>query len=511
LRQQSHGDSSTQEPNSESSSVANFSARNLHCSSPLADEPLTDHHSPYNSRASPTLSITSTFSGQGWVSPGLVTPPGKRRRRDSLSSTSASPLGWIDPGLKSPSPVSHVRWASLDEGWIDPGLESPPGRSKRKDPSYFAEMVGEQNSETTDAETSGQASAFFVSDGKPIIKIPADTAWVKGRLHQYGLHQEDVSAFAKYPDFEKQARDILKRKRDSEISPKEQESFTVAHRKFKDFNEDTLLCQLMPYLVNRDRKVPQNLVKRADIVDGEEAQVSVDFVASGLMTIANREFSRSLPWIFDKDKDLDKAMKKDAHMTNPKPDRTFAVDVEKLPWPANFVIPARIVALTDVVRSCCHPFCLWEAKSDQGTLADSRNQACRGCATIQYYERYLRAELGQKDVTGPDTRTFVFSIVSSPEIIEIHVHWVEVPNDKSQAPIYHMNRLSTKALADDEGLGPIRKLINNILDWGIGSRFDGMAGLHQEINAYARKIAEKNHEAAAAKAKESPNKKQKVG
>ena len=342
------------------------------------------------------------------------------------------------------------------------------------------------------------------------MKIPADSEWVKGRLYQYGLHQEDVAAFEKFPDFEKHVRDILKRKRDSEVSSKEQKSFTVAHRKFKDFNEDTLLYQLMPFLVNRERTVPQSLVDRANILDGEAHQVSVDLVDSGLMTIANREFSRSLPWIFDHDKDLDKAMKKDAYMTNPKPDRIFAVDVAKLPWPANFAIPARIIALTDVVRSCCHPFCLWEAKSDHGSLADARNQAARGCATVQMYERYLWAELGQKDVVGPDTRTFVFSIISSPEIIEIHVHWVEVSGDKSQPPTYHMNRLSTKALADDEGLGPIRKLINNILDWGIGTRFDGMAGLHREIDAYSRRIAKENQETAAAKAKGSPSKKQKI-
>lgn len=243
------------------------------------------------------------------------------------------------------------------------------------------------------------------------LKIPVDTAWVKGRLQQYGIHQENVAAFEKFPDFAKQVTDILKRNRDSEVSAKEQKSFTVAHRKFKDFNEDTLLGQLMPFLVNRERKVPQNLVDRAAIDEGE-AQVSVDFVDSGLMTITNREFSRSLPWVFDKDKDLNKAMKEDANMTNPKPDRTFAVDIEQLPWAANFVIPARIIALTDVVRSCCHPFCLWEARSDRGSLAGARNQACRGGASLQYWDRHLRAELRQQDAVGPDTRTFVFSIVT---------------------------------------------------------------------------------------------------
>ncbi len=163
------------------------------------------------------------------------------------------------------------------------------------------------------------------------MTIPADSEWVKGRLYQYGLHQEDVTALARFPGFETHVRDILKRKRDSEVSPKEQKSFMVAHRKFKDFNKDTVMYQLMPFLVNRDRKVSQSLVYRANILNGEEAQVSVDFIDSGLMTIANREFSRSLAWIFANDKDLNKAMKKDAHMTTPKPDRTFAVDVSRLP------------------------------------------------------------------------------------------------------------------------------------------------------------------------------------
>lgn len=266
----------------------------------------------------------------------------------------------------------------------------------------------------------------------------------------------------------------------------------------------------MPFLVKRERTVPQNLVDRADIAQSEEAQVSVTFVNSGLMTIRNREFSHSLPWFLDEDKDLNKAMMKDAHTTNPKPDLTFAVNVNKLPWPENnFVIPAKLAALMDVVRSCCHPFSFWEAKSDKGSLADARNQACRCGAKLQYYERYLRAIVGEKDVPGPDTRTFVFSIVSSPEVIEIYVHWVEVDSDKSKEPIYHMNRLTTKALADDEGLGPIRRPIHNILDWGIGGRFDALAGLHQAIIDHATKVAIAKQEAAAAKVKQSPKKKQK--
>ncbi|KAL8942709.1 MAG: hypothetical protein Q9216_001513 [Gyalolechia sp. 2 TL-2023] len=376
-------------------------------------------------------------------------------------------------------------------------------------------MASGQDSEMSDVEPPGQSASHFTPEGQVKLKIPVDSAWVKGRLHMYGLRQDDVKALDRYPDFEKQVTDILKRKRDSDVSSKEQKSFTVAHRKFKGLNEDTFLCQLMPFLANRERLVPQSLVDRAG-VEEDEVQVSVDFVESGLMTVANREFSRSLPWIFDGDKELNKSMKKDAYMSNPKPDRTFAVDTERFPWPPNFVVSSRIVALTDVVRSTCHPFAVWEGRSDRGDLVGARNQACRAGAVLQYWDRRLREELGQPDVVGPDPRTFVFSIVSSPEIIEVHVNWVEVPADRSQEPLYHMNRLRTKALADEEGLGPIRKLINNVLGWGIGTRFDGLVGLHKEIIAYARNVAKEEKEVAAAvtataaKEKQSPKKKQKT-
>ncbi|KAI4096015.1 MAG: hypothetical protein LQ344_001249 [Seirophora lacunosa] len=370
--------------------------------------------------------------------------------------------------------------------------------------------------DVTAASLSEVSSSSPPSNAQLNLKIPVDSAWVKSRLHMYGLHQDNSAALDRYPSFKKQVTDILKRKRDSEVSAREQASFTVAHRTFKDFNEDTLLNQLLPFLTNRDRLVPQSLVDRADIEE-EEVQVAIDLVESGLMTVSNREFSRSLPFIFVDDSDLNKAMKKDTRMTNPKPDRTFAVNVDKLPWPPGFVIPARIIALTDVVRSCCHPFCLWEGKSDKGSLADARNQACRGGATLLFWDRYLRAQLGQEDVLGPDMRTFVFSVVSSPEVVEINVHWVEVAEGNASLssketvrPIYHMHRLNTKALADEEGLGPIRKLVNNILDWGIGTRFDGLAGLHQDLMDYSRKVDKEEQEAASSKEKQSPNKRQKT-
>ncbi|KAL9012215.1 MAG: hypothetical protein Q9173_003009 [Seirophora scorigena] len=467
------------------------------------DTPI-NHRTTRTTSASPTPQIVPTSSGQAWVSPGL---------RGLPSSDSQS--GWADPFLRTPSPPSLAYCDSSAEGWASPGLETPPGKRKRRDSSYFAERPGDPD--VTAASLSEVSFPSLTGTGQLNLKIPVDSAWVKSRLRMYGLHQEESAALDRYPTFKKHVIDILKRKRDSEVSAKEQTSFTVAHRTFKDFNEDTLLNQLLPFLTNRNRLVPQSLVDRADIEE-EEVQVSIDFVESGLITVSNREFSRSLPFIFTEDIDLNKAMRKDARMTNPKPDRTFAVNVEKLPWPPGFVIPARIVALTDVVRSCCHPFCLWEGKSDKGTLVDARNQACRGGATLLFWDRYLRAQLGREDVVGPDIRTFVFSVVSSPEVVEINVHWVELPkgnaslNKETVRPVYHMHRLKTKALADEEGLGTIRKLVNHILDWGIGTRFDGLAGLHQDLIDYSKKIDKEEQEAAtAAKGKQSPSKKQKTG
>ncbi|KAI4117578.1 MAG: hypothetical protein LQ338_007520 [Usnochroma carphineum] len=340
------------------------------------------------------------------------------------------------------------------------------------------------------------------------IKIPGDAAWARLRLQTYGLHQDNVAVFERYPAFNQQLQDILNAKRHSTVTDNEQRLYLVTHRKYKNQNEDTLINKLIPLFIKDHRTVPQPLVDRAGITEAEE-QVSVAFIDSGLVEISNREFSKAVTFVLDGDSDLNKALQKDANFTNPKPDRTFAVDLEKIRWPLGFHVPSTISALLEVMRSCCHPFCILEAKSVNGSMEDARNQACRDGAYLIFYERFLRALVGETDVSGPDTRTFVFSIVLSPDGVEIWVHWALVPDKDSKdtdARDYHMNLLYTKAVADKEALGPIRKVIHNILDWGIGRRFDALKPLHDNIVAFGRKRAEE-----AAEAKTTPNKKAKHG
>ena len=106
--------------------------------------------------------------------------------------------------------------------------------------------------------------------------------------------------------------------------------------------------------------------------------------------------------------------------------------------------------------------------------------------------RELRALSGEKDVVGADLRTIVFWMVMSPETVEIWVHWAEVPrktqNGKTtQRPIYHMNLVRSESMNNKTGMEKLRACLHNIVDWGVGSRWDELQPLYDKIIEYGRK------------------------
>ncbi|KAI4189852.1 MAG: hypothetical protein L6R41_001169 [Letrouitia leprolyta] len=336
---------------------------------------------------------------------------------------------------------------------------------------------------------------------EPTLKIPNDPQWVTARLRTYRLFQNDREAFAKYPDFEKQVNDILDRERSSSVDPGEFQDFQLAWNEYKDKNEDTVLNKLLPFFVKEKRTVKVEGMGR-----DEDVYAVVPFLKSGLVEISNREFSRTcLPFQQDGssiDKTLVSAMAKENGMTNPKPDRTFGISMSKHWFPdEGFPVPPEIAIWLETIRGMHHPFFVVEGKSFQGNLLDSWNQANRACATIGSMLRRILTTLGWPDVVGADTRTFVFSATLSPNVMNIWVHWVEVPGPNAM-PNYHMTKLVSKALDEEENFGPLRKMLHNILDWGCGPRFETLKPLYAGIVTYKEKKAKQaEQQALAAKAK----------
>ena len=56
-------------------------------------------------------------------------------------------------------------------------------------------------------------------------KLPSDAAWVRGRLHDFGMRQGDKKAFARYPKFKEKVLDILGGGRQSEAKVSSVEIF----------------------------------------------------------------------------------------------------------------------------------------------------------------------------------------------------------------------------------------------------------------------------------------------
>lgn len=377
------------------------------------------------------------------------------------------------------------------------------------------------------------------------IKIPKDAAWVKGRLRTYRCYQNEPGALEKYPAFRKQILDIVDGKRLSFMSVGSAKKFSSKLSQTADDNEDTFLYHVLPAIIKESRtiksRVPDKALGCPDVVEaleqlqsdtetgaeddweqlsypemqdkgnhgheqqedehsranepetgqecGEDFELVVEeFAQSGVTVKINRELRKDfLPHQPNKpDTELHKAMAKVNGMKNAKPDRVYGIQIDKYPIPDDVDISVLMNILLEIVPLLHWPFFIIEGKSDSGSVIEAANQACRGGASIINASQGLLREIGEPSVSGfgPDTRTFMFSATISPAVMEIWVHWAEYRG--KEHTLFHMHKLRTHALGDDNTPGKLRKIIHNILDWGCGERFEGIKKIYDKIFDYER-------------------------
>ena len=327
--------------------------------------------------------------------------------------------------------------------------------------------------------------------------------WVRDKLKSHMLFQDDQAAWNQFPKFQEHVRCILNQNRVSEVGPVEAAEFEEILSMYSSDNEDTFLLHILPFLIKPSRTVVTTQSQSGNnTTEGyaEESSV-VAWHRSGLKTIANREYKRTF-LSFRDGQDADEAlvieMQKEDHVTNPKPDRIFSVGADAASLPKGFRISEEIAQYLEIVSGLHNPHAILEGKSTDGNIEDARNQACRGGAALVLAGRLLRGLLGMPDSTGPDTRTMVFSATLDPNVVEIWVHWALVPEEGGKLE-FHMNRLAQKGLL--ENLGPIRRLMHNILDWGCGTRQEGLNSLYEKIETYETEAAAQSPAKKKAKTK----------
>lgn len=342
-------------------------------------------------------------------------------------------------------------------------------------------------------------------------------------MTQHGLYQNSKN-LKDYPSFEKAVRDIIGTERYSDMQASSAENIIAQREYYAHRNEDTVLQNLIPLIIKSQYLAEvkaQNPVSLAEALrptlpaGGEDAEsrdikrcVPRFWFADGVDVAVNEEFRRTfLPTRYDDETfgaELAKALKKVDGMTNPKPDYCYGIRHDRFPVPHDIVIDQDLDTIMEVVPGTRNVYFIIEGKSNKGNHTDAENQARRGGATLVYANRLLLERIGIPDVTGADDRSFVFSATTTPEFIAIWVHWAEVT---AQGTIFHMNRLTQKFLSETEGLGALRIILHNILEWGCIGRFEKLQDLHIKLHIWQRGETKKRKELRQlSKEEESRNK-----
>ncbi|KAL8913394.1 MAG: hypothetical protein Q9171_001773 [Xanthocarpia ochracea] len=495
--------------------MSNISKMNPHHSPRLSPSPsstITDHH-PH-----PFLGIQSSQD-----SDTPVNPPASPWPENELSDYQSQLSSPNSPSSLVPSLTSSD--LAAEEQLTCPFSQSPLTRSPSAEPQSslnalpFSTALGYWTQATLSSSgTSSESSSPSETDEDMPPKAkspPKGPSWVKKRFENHRIYQNQEGALDAYPFFKAQLKAIIDPARQSTISPLEYGDVKLTVQKYKYKNKATFLDRLLPFLIKDSRLIciphgptdpDQNptTVTEEEPTDGEKDIVWEDksFLRSGLITLADTFNNASLPFIYDDPElaeGLEKAIKRDDHLTKPKPDRSYGVDPAHCIFPEGFRIPMHIEKLLQVAEDVYHIFLVVEGKQDQGSELEAVNQACRDGAALVFAARSLRELLGMADVVGADDRTFVFSATISLGLVQIWVHWAEVfPAEQGRRPKFHMDLLASKAIDDEKTFIDLRKILHNILDWGVGKRKDQLQPLHDSIVQYAK---DQNDEVKKAPAK----------
>ena len=376
----------------------------------------------------------------------------------------------------------------------------------------YATPTSQRSSNPSDPSTN--LSTEVSSRGLKPRKDPDNVKWL---LHTHGMRQDDF-ALERYSHFAEKLKKILYADRTSAMKASSVQRTTITQQTYNTQNEATLTTNLLPLILKPCRSVEMQpkqdpkppFESSLPVVEGPSLKPNLNdkvdryFLDDGLLTFANKDFSRSLLPI--------KEMEKSPGLSTPRPDYIYGFHRGLFQLPFDTGPRCDISALLDVVHGMRFAFLIIEAKSDNGSLAEAVNQACRGGATLINTHRLLLAKTRPKDFVieeGPDQDTFVFSCTMGPTTLDIYAHWAEVQHDGNI--IYHMNHLAQHGLrSGGDALLSLRRHLHNILDWGIEIRLEALmssqAGLCEAWEREKQSIdREKRHSRSG-----SPKKRQRI-
>ncbi|KAK0506854.1 hypothetical protein JMJ35_010708 [Cladonia borealis] len=338
------------------------------------------------------------------------------------------------------------------------------------------------------------------STSKTRSKAGVDSSWAAGSLEMHGL-KCDYQALGRYPNFRQRILEIISSERHSEMKLKSVERIEKISPVLEEENEATYMNNLLPLIIKKERiagRKNDGSTSHSGEMSGDEDIVEVlnpepgvvyrsrDWFDDGVYAVTDHDFRKDLLPHGYIDEQVAQMLKKDDNMLTPRPDRCYGLLRNWIPVPNGIQLSSEIRKYIEPCPNLSHPFFLIEGKSNKGDKFGMLLQARRGGASLVNAMRQLLTKIGEPLVTGSgvDDRNFVFSATMFPGLIDIWVHWAELENGQA---IFHMNPIKSFATKDSDQIRQARKILNNIMTWGLDLKARRLNELHEKIYTWQRK------------------------
>ncbi|KAL8869492.1 MAG: hypothetical protein Q9174_004233 [Haloplaca sp. 1 TL-2023] len=405
----------------------------------------------------------------------------KRKRSHTLSPVVSSPDA-IEKG--SQISIHHPRPRSASPQPQDPTEASQP--SEALDPSGLPLPLTKANLALLQGETGQGTMSASSTSGHPHIPNAR-----KRILERHGLFR-NKHVFYNYPDVKEAVEKVLKNDSTVEMTPDSAKKALNAIESNDRMAEGAYVDQVWHLIFRKTRKVNinGNLSERHWTDDGLATIPSQPFLEGTVSDlILTKEERKQL------EKHIPRLMK-------PKPDLCFGLH-------ESLFTRAEVTRLSPAEKWVCiqeglfFPFALMEFKGADGTLADAEDQALRGGSTLVDAARQFHHLAGGLDLESPgaDAENIVFSVCMTTCIANIHIHWRLIEDSDYQG--YHMNKVRSYDLSDEEQLKKLRRGVENIMTWGLFERKDRIKNMLPDFPAKAERVMENDEKHKDKKLKKS--------
>lgn len=355
-------------------------------------------------------------------------------------------------------PFAH--WEPILTDSVDTELSPSPPASSEAQSAYTASVpLTKANLRTLDLAMAPRTPSHKSRRSETSAGAPADIHNRKAILARHRIHVEQRDAERAHAEFIGKAKALVIEERHSAMAPGSVEAVRKIYDIYRDYNEPTFLHEFWNRLL-KDSRLP---LKR----DGEIPNPT-NWIDDQVIALRDTLFREdSLPTIIGETTSEQELIDALPSLTIPKPDIVYGY-LPRTGWctEKHLDVFARHARASMPCSNLVLPWFIVEGKSVNGNIAEAEIQAARGGATLVSAFRELDEIAGSLNTNdGPDERSIAFSLLLSPRLAQLNVHWVEIRDRKVAA--YHLHVLEEYLVRQSTSWLNLRRDINNILDWGI--------------------------------------------